>query len=234
MQDCAGLIHAKLTHTVLVPVSQNTSIIPYRNIEYISCIQSHYMKYSSFRYGIICALVDMKQQSDQQVMRPLDVAVLLKITTYSGADWKQQQISKDLHLSQSEISKSVARSKYAGLLDETGKQVRKLALMDFLEKGIAYVFPQRPGEIVRGMPTSHSAAPLAELIQSEENYVWPCATGKLRGQSVMPLYPQVPEAVSQDPDLHALLALVDALRVGQRRERMLAIGELKKRVLDEE
>ena len=175
----------------------------------------------------------MKQRSDQQVMRPLDVAVLLKIITYGDSDWKQQQISLDLHLSQSEISKSVARSKYAGLLDETGKHVRRLALMDFLANGIAYVFPQRPGAIVRGVPTSHSAPPLAELIQSEESYVWPCAVGKLRGQSIMPLYPQAPEAVLQDPELHALLALVDALRVGQKREKMLAIGELKKRILDE-
>ena len=92
-------------------------------------------------------------------MRPLDVAVLLKIITYGGSDWKQQQLSLDLHLSQSEISKSVARSKYAGLLDEAGKHVRRLAFMDFLEKGIAYVFPQRPGAIVRGVPTSHSASP---------------------------------------------------------------------------
>ncbi len=175
----------------------------------------------------------MTRPSDQQVMRPLDIAVLLKIIAYGGADWKQQQISKDLHLSQSEISKSVARSKYAGLIDETGKQVRKLALMDFLEKGIAYVFPQRPGALVRGLPTSHSAAPLAQMIQGKEDYVWPYAKGKLRGQSVIPLYPQVPEAVSQDSKLHALLALVDALRVGQKRERILAISELRKRILGE-
>jgi hypothetical protein len=191
------------------------------------------MKYSYFQYGIFHVLVRMKQPSDQQVMRPLDVAVLLKIIAYGDADWKQQRISRDLHLSQSAISKSIARSKYAGLLDESGKQVRRLALMDFLEKGFAYVFPQRPGALVRGVPTSHSASPLAELIQSEERYIWPSATGKLRGQSVTPLYPRAPEAALQDPNLHALLALADALRVGQKREKQLAIGELKKRVLSE-
>jgi len=198
----------------------------------MTCVQKYHVRYSIFQYVIIGVLKNMKQRSNQQVMRPLDVAVLLKILTYGDADWKQQQISLDLHLSQSEISKSVARSKYAGLLDETGKHVRRLAFMDFLEKGIAYVFPQRPGAIVRGIPTSHSASPLAELIQSKENYVWPCAVGKLRGQSIMPLYPQAPEAVLRDLEMHALLALVDALRVGQKREQMLAIGELKKRILD--
>ena len=40
-------------------------------------------------------------------MRPLDATVLLKIITYGDADWKQQQISLNLHLSQSEISKFV-------------------------------------------------------------------------------------------------------------------------------
>ena len=193
------------------------------------------MRYAIFhiRKWNIAGIERMKQRSNQQVMRPLDVAVLLKIITYDDLDWKQQQLSIDLHLSQSEISKSVARSRYADLLDDSGKQVRKLALMDFLGKGIAYVFPQRLGPIVRGMPTSHSAPPLAELIQSKENYVWPSATGKLRGQSIIPLYPQVPEAALRDPKLHALLALTDALRVGQKREQRLAISELKKRVLNE-
>lgn len=167
-------------------------------------------------------------------MRPLDVAVLLKIASYSDEHWKQRQLAVDLHISQSEISKSIARSKYAGLIDISGKLVRKLALIDFLEKGLAYVFPQQPGALVRGVPTSHSASPLAELIQSEEHYVWPYAKGNLRGQSVTPLYPQAPEAVAQDSDLHALLALVDALRIGQKRERALAISELKKRILNEE
>lgn len=162
-------------------------------------------------------------------MRPLDVAVLLKIILYSDSDWKQQQLSIDLCLSQSEVSKSIARSKYAGLIDETGRHVRKLALMDFLEKGLAYVFPQHPGALVRGVPTSHSALPLSELIHSEEDYVWPSAMGKQRGQSITPLYPNAPEAALQDPDLHALLALVDALRVGQKREKVLAMAELKKR-----
>jgi hypothetical protein len=175
----------------------------------------------------------MKQRSDQQVMRPLDVAVLLKIITYDDLDWKQQQLSMDMHLSQSEISKSVARSRYAGLLDDAGKKVRRLALMDFLEKGITYVFPQHPGPIVRGVPTSHSAPPLMELIQSQENYVWPSAQGKLRGQSIIPLYPGAPEAALLNSELHALLALTDALRVGQKREQHLAISELKKRILHE-
>lgn len=32
--------------------------------------------------------------------------------------------------------------------------------------------PQRPGAIVRGIATAHSAPPLDTIIQSEESYVW--------------------------------------------------------------
>jgi hypothetical protein len=58
--------------------------------------------------------------------------------------------------------------------------------------------------------------------------VWPYGHGKLRGHSIVPLYPSVPEAATKDPKLHELLALVDALRVGKAREREIAICELKK------
>jgi len=133
-------------------------------------------------------------------------------------------------LSQSEVSESVARSKYAGLLDPKGKKVMKLALMEFLQYGIRYVFPQKPGPVVRGIPTSHSASPLKEEIQSTENYVWPYAKGTVRGHSIIPLYVSVPEAVFKDEILYELLALVDALRVGRAREKEIAVVELKKRL----
>ena len=125
----------------------------------------------------------------------------------------------------------MARSKYAGLLDEPGKEVRCLALMEFLEHGVAYAFPQQPGSMVRGIPTSHSASPLKDQIKSEENYVWPSAKGKIKGQAITPLYKSVPNAVLSDAKLYEMLALVDAIRVGSMREKKLAVSELKTRLL---
>ena len=66
---------------------------------------------------------------------------------------------------------------------------------------------------------------------SDENYVWPSAKGTMRGQSILPLYPSVPDAVNNDNQLHELLSLVDALRIGKARERKLAIEELTNRLL---
>lgn len=169
-------------------------------------------------------------QNKQQIISPHDIVILLKISTYGQNTWQQMLLASELGISQSEISKSLNRSKYAGLLDSSGKKVMKLALMDFLQFGLPYAFPQRPGPIVRGVATAHSASPLKDHIQSTEHYVWPYGKGTVRGQSIIPLYPSVPEAALKDEKLHELLALVDALRVGRAREKVQAVIELKKRL----
>lgn len=170
----------------------------------------------------------------QQQMKPQDILLLLKIISNNNKTWNQKPIAEALCMSQSEVSESVARSKFAGLLAPNGKQVMKLSLMDFLQYGIRYVFPQKPGPVVRGIPTSHSASPLKKYIQSTEDYVWPYGKGDVRGHSIIPLYPSVPEAALKDKQLHRLLALVDALRVGRVREKDLAVIELKKHLDIEE
>ena len=171
---------------------------------------------------------EMKRQ--QPTMSPQDIAVLLKIVSYGNLPWQQQPLAVALSLSQSEISKSLMRSKFSGLLDLSGKNVSKISLMEFLHYGISYAFPVRPGSMVRGVPTGHSASPLSKIIQSDEHYVWPSAQGTLRGQAIEPLYKNVVKAVQHDSALHELLALVDAIRVGRVREKQLAVEELKKRL----
>jgi predicted XRE-type DNA-binding protein len=161
-------------------------------------------------------------------MKPQDILLLLKLIILDDVTWKQKYVAEALGMSQSEVSESVARSKYSGLLDPKGKKVMKLAFIDFLQFGLKYVFPQKPGPVVRGIPTSHSAAPLRDQIKSSENYVWPSGKGMLRGQSIIPLYSSAPEAALKDSILHGLLALVDALRIGRAREREIAINELKR------
>jgi hypothetical protein len=169
-------------------------------------------------------------QNKQQIMSPHDIVILLKIASYGDEQWFQKPLAEDLVISQSEVSKSLNRSRYAGLIDPKGKKVMKLALLEFLQFGLRYVFPQKPGAVVRGIPTSHSATPLKNKIESTEHYVWPYAKGTVRGHSIIPLYPSVPEAALKDAKLYELLALVDALRVGRAREKELAIVEIKTRL----
>jgi hypothetical protein len=168
-------------------------------------------------------------RAQQVILKPQDILLLLKIVSIEEENWNQKPMALALGMSQSEVSESVARSKYAGLLSTNGKEVMRLSLLEFLQYGLRYVFPQKPGPVVRGVPTSHSAAPLNKIIQSTEHYVWPYGKGTVRGHSIVPLYNSVPEAALKDDKLHELLALVDALRVGRAREKNIAIAELKKR-----
>ena len=167
-------------------------------------------------------------KNSKQNMKPQDIVLLLKIISLDNDSWNQSSVAADLGISQAEISESVARSKNSGLLDPKGKVVMKYTLTKFLQYGIRYAFPQKPGAIVRGIPTAHSALPLNNEIQSNEKYVWAYAKGNTRGQSIEPLYPSVPEAVLKDEKLYELLAITDAIRVGRTREKELAVEYLKK------
>lgn len=166
----------------------------------------------------------------KQIMKPQDVVILLKIIAMEGEDWLQLTLARSLRMSQSEISQSVARARYSGLMNKSNKAVMRETFMDFLQYGLAVVFPAHPGPIVRGMATAHSAAPLNNIVESNETLVWPWTKGQSRGQAVAPLYSTLPEAVLYDNKFYELVALADTLRVGRARERNLALEILRERI----
>ena len=171
----------------------------------------------------------------QAHMRPQDVAILLKIIALEQRLWRHADLANLLFISQAEISESLFRSFLAGLIDDSRKKVHKRALYDFLVYGVRYAFPQRPGAIVRGMPTAHSAPPLADLIRSSTSvYVWPDEEGTIRGEAIEPLYATVPKAAKCDATFYELMATVDGIRVGKAREREIATRQLKRGMSIEE
>lgn len=163
-------------------------------------------------------------------MRPHDIVILLKMAAKSGKRLLMKDIAVELGISAGEVSESIHRSMLAGFVSADKQKLMKSALLEFLDHGLKYVFPQKPGALVRGMATAHSAAPLNQMIQSEEDFVWSFAEGTKRGQSIEPLHPSVPKACLLDHQLYELLALTDALRVGRSRERKIAMEELEKRI----
>jgi len=165
-------------------------------------------------------------------LKPQDVVILLKIIALGNKSWFHHTLAQELGMSQSEVSQSLNRSKYAGLIDDARKKVNKIAFTEFLLNGVAYAFPQQPGALVRGVLTAHAAEPLSSIIKANEKYVWPYAKGLDRGQAVEPLYSTIVEASLKDRDLYELLTMVDAIRVGRVREKEIAKKELQKRILD--
>lgn len=165
-----------------------------------------------------------------QQMKSQDIVVLAKLISIDEPSCTQSVLAELLYMSQSEISSSISRSLYAGLIINKNREVNRKLFFDFIKYGLAVVFPQHPGAIVRGTVTAHSAPPLDMEIVSEEKYVWPYAKGRARGQSIAPLYPTVPKAAILDDYLFELLALMDAVRVGRAREKNRALELLEQRI----
>jgi len=166
-------------------------------------------------------------------MRPQDIVVLLKILTYPELAWQYRDIAASLSLSISEISDSLHRSHIAGLVDESKRRVFRKSLMEFIEHGLHYVFPQQPGTMVTGIPTAHSHQFFHTQFAAELHYVWPDENGWMRGLSITPLYKGVTKAVQVDEQLYLLLAAIDIIRVGRVREINVALNTLSKTILNE-
>ena len=163
-------------------------------------------------------------------MRPHDVAVMLKIASLQSAPWLMKDVAKAVGISCGEVSESIQRSVYAGLMSDDKRMVMRKALLEFIEFGLRYVFPAQAGRMARGIPTGYSAPSLSAALQIQDALVWPDAHGSVRGQSVEPLYKTAPRACLNDKSLYELLTLVDAVRMGRTRERTMAMKELRNRI----
>lgn len=129
------------------------------------------------------------------------------------------------------MSESLNRSHLAELIDESKRKVYRQSLMEFLQYGLHYVFPQAPGSMVTGIATAHSHPFYSKYFKSEMNYAWADESGDIRGLAIQPLYKNVVKAVKHDEKLYLLLASADIIRVGRTRELKIAIEELRKAVL---
>lgn len=141
-------------------------------------------------------------------------------------------LAEALAISKTEVSASLRRSLDVGLARRDRHsglpRANRSALLELGEHCLRWVFPVRPGPLARGIPTGFAAPVLADQVLSagQNPYVWPDARGKATGQSITPLYKSVPLAVRRDADLYAMLAVLDALRLGQPRERAIARDRL--------
>ena len=160
-------------------------------------------------------------------MRPQDIVILLKIITLDNMNWQLKDLANSLYISNSEVSESLERSLYAGLIDYEKRHVQRGNLIDFLIYGMKYVFPAQPGIFTRGVPTAHSHPFMQAFIKSEKAYVWPSSSGTVLGQAIEPFYANQVKAIEEDEELYQFLTLLDVIRVGKMREKTIAEKQLK-------
>ncbi len=171
----------------------------------------------------------------QWVLKPQDLVVALKLYVVGADVQSYAHLGRALHLSQFEAHAAVQRLIAARLVTRIDNRTRPVvaSLKNFFVNGAVYAYPAVRGEVTIGLPTAQAAAPLKDLVigPAELPPVWPDPEGEVRGQSLLPLYPGAPRAARADSKLYALLALFDALRVGQARERNLAARLIDERLI---
>ncbi len=143
-----------------------------------------------------------------------------------------RSLAEETGISKSQISLSLNRCYEIGLAKIDRKSLlpkaNTQALMEFISYGIRYVFPVKAGEITRGIATSIAAPVLQGQLMTSGDLppVWPDASGNTKGVTIEPLHRGVVTAIKHDPELYAMLALTDAIRMGQPREHKLATEKL--------
>ncbi len=201
---------------------------------------------------LLIKLICLEQRERRQRKLESETAELIKLSSEQWQGWEDHSeqdppvhnesysvraLQASLGISKTEIASALKRCQQIGLLriDPSTQlpRVNSKALLGFIEHGLRYVFPAKPAEIVRGIPTGFSAPVLQDKLMSggELIHVWPDAFGNRKGQSITPLFKTVPGAVKKDPRLYEYLALVDAIRVGNAREASLANEILRNAVL---
>lgn len=170
----------------------------------------------------------------QWSLKPQDLAVAFKYASHSGQRLPYAALAKEMHLSAFEAHSCVARLTAARLITEIGGEVKTVrsSFLPFVVNGAAHFFPPVQGQISVGVPTAHAIESLKKhfAIAVDLPPVWPHAEGKVRGASLLPLYPKLPFAALEDPKLYELLALFDALRIGQAREKRIVYSLLEERL----
>lgn len=170
----------------------------------------------------------------QIVFKPQDFYLLLVLAAYRDKGTTYPELAAYSGLSMSAVHGSFKRAEAARLLFFDQKRPRILlpAFKEFLFHGARYAFPPTRGSMVAGVPTAHAAAPLNKHIapSADPPPVWPAIEGKARGIGLIPLYPSAPAAALRSPALYENLALFDALRAGNARERVLAQREFENRL----
>jgi DNA-binding Lrp family transcriptional regulator len=168
----------------------------------------------------------------RQVLQPIDVSVGLSIALRLGQTFAA--LADQLGISPSTAHQAVKRLMLSGLVRKAGHGhvADVAALEEFLLHGVRYAFPAIRTKRQRGVPTAHAAPVFQHVFDSNiDPLVWPSALGTVVGMALEPLLPSAPSLASRHPALYDALALVDAIRVGNARDREVA-GQMLTKQLD--
>lgn len=160
---------------------------------------------------------------------PFDVALALRLSFEAGT---LVELANDMGVVPSQVHASLDRLALAGLLRPNLRAANVRALVEFIAHGVRYAFPAAKGPLSVGVPTAYSAAPLSAEVDAIDVVVWPAPLhpAAVQGFSLAPLYPAAPTLLERHPATYQLVAITDALRLGDPRTRVIARERLEQRL----
>ena len=173
------------------------------------------------------------------MLKTQDVVVAGYLACYGGQGaWTFSRLGEALGMSASQVHGAVERGSTCLLLSNGSDApwgVQRKNLFTLCVHGLRFVFPAQLGAESRGMVTAQAAPLFRQLFvdQGQAGPVWPDAEGDARGPSLEPLHRSALAGVKKAPDkrFYELLCCIEVLRCGQARERAIAEGLLRKRLL---
>jgi hypothetical protein len=166
------------------------------------------------------------------MLRSVDIVVLLQLLRHPRMDWTVRSLAHELQLPSASVQRSLERLGATPAFDADRRLVSLKGCAELFEHALRFVAPVLRGGETRGLPTAWAVPPLSERLAPVDELppVWPDPLGEQRGLEVRPLHPAVVALARADPEMYELLALVDALRVGDARTRALAGEMLRERI----
>lgn len=155
-----------------------------------------------------------------EMLLPGDLPVALQLGLMPAPSY--EALSAAVGISTSMAHRAVQRLERASLVITPHRRLAVQPFMDLVRHGLRHVYYAEVGPEALGVPTAHAVGRLADAIVSDRPYVWPSVRGRVRGDSITPLFSGAPELPDTNPTLYEALALIDAVRVGRVRERRLA------------
>ena len=185
---------------------------------------------------MLALFVNSELLSSPTMLKPQDILVACKLFTLGEAEWPMRRLAGSLTISVGETHAAIERCKAAGVLGTPRGRlnVGRRRLFELATVSVPQVYYAVRGSVEAGVPTAMHADPLKGVFSGDSRpipLVWPSEGGRARGESLLPLYPTVPRAVEHDPDLYRVLALIDVVRVGDAKDRRLAIDLLERMIL---
>lgn len=169
-------------------------------------------------------------------MSGTDVYVLLSYLAKNNRKETMRDWEKRSGLGIAVLSRSMKFLRQSKLVAEDEPVYRNIE--EFLIHGFSYVFPIEKGRLTRGFVSGIDATTLkSDFVDNEYPIVWAHPEGNVKGFSVPPLHKAIPEMIAKsklEQRVYEMLALLDVLRVGQRRETEAAKKRLTELMKDEQ